>query len=67
MASPPRKGRYKPKNPKKYKGDPRNIIYRSGWERDVMSWLDSRTDVLWWQSEEKCFWYFDQMKKQNRR
>ena len=67
MASPPRKGKYKPKNPQKYKGDPRNIIYRSGWERDVMKWLDDKDNVLWWQSEEKCFWYRDELRKQNRR
>ena len=65
--SVPRKGKYKPKNPEKYRGDPRNIIYRSGWEREVMSWLDTRNDVVWWQSEEKCFWYRDELRKQNRR
>ena len=26
------KGRYKPINPSKYKGNPTNIIYRSSWE-----------------------------------
>ena len=46
------KGRFKPANPQKYKGDPTKIIYRSWWERNVFSWLDKHKDVLWWQSEE---------------
>ena len=29
----PIKSRFKPSNPKKYQGDPNNIIYRSSWER----------------------------------
>jgi len=34
------KGKYRPENPKKYKGDPTNIVYRSLWERKFMrySW-----------------------------
>lgn len=46
------KGFYKPKNPKKYKGDPTNIIYRSWWEYRVMHQLDMESNVIWWQSEE---------------
>lgn len=46
------KGRYKPKHPQKYKGDPSNIIYRSSWELKFMKWCDMRPDVLEWQSEE---------------
>lgn len=45
-------GRYKPKNPKKYKGDPTNIIYRSSWELKLMLRLDSDPNVLEWASEE---------------
>jgi hypothetical protein len=30
------KGKYKPSYPKKYKGDPNNIVYRSLWERKFM-------------------------------
>lgn len=47
-----RKGRFKPLNPQKYKGDPTNIIYRSWWERNVMSYLDRNESVLEWSSEE---------------
>ena len=46
------KGRYKPLNPKKYKGDPTNIIYRSSWERRCMIYFDRTPNILEWQSEE---------------
>ena len=34
------KGIYRPSNPKKYKGDSKNIIYRSLWERKFMNYCD---------------------------
>lgn len=46
------KGRFKPRNPQKYMGDPTNIIYRSGWELKLMMYLDKHPDVLEWGSEE---------------
>ena len=46
------KGKYKPSLPKKYKGDPTNIIYRSLWERKFMQYCDSNANVLEWGSEE---------------
>ena len=46
------KGRYTPKNPKKYKGDYRNIIYRSLWERKFMVYCDNSDNILEWGSEE---------------
>jgi hypothetical protein len=46
------KGWFTPKNPKKYNGDPNNIIYRSSWENRVMKWLDEHPNVIWWNSEE---------------
>jgi hypothetical protein len=48
----PYSGRFLPKNPKKYNGDPSNIIYRSSWEVRVMKYLDDHPNVLWWSSEE---------------
>jgi hypothetical protein len=45
-------GYFKPKNPQKYRGDPTNIIYRSGWELKLMLFLDSHKDILNWGSEE---------------
>ena len=46
------KGRYNPVNPKKYKGNPQNIIYRSLWERKFMVYCDTNDKVLEWGSEE---------------
>jgi|ERR1017187_1283384 hypothetical protein len=45
-------GNYFPKNPKKYKGDPTRIVYRSSWERTVFVKLDTWDNVLQWSSEE---------------
>ena len=44
-------GKFKPKNPKKYIGDPTNIIYRSSWELKLMRFLDEHPDVIEWGSE----------------
>lgn len=46
------KGRFKPKNPEKYKGNPTNIIYRSLWELRFMRHLDSHPSIELWSSEE---------------
>ena len=46
------KGKYQPINPKKYRGDPTNIIYRSLWERKFMVYCDSNENILEWGSEE---------------
>lgn len=45
-------GKYKVKNPKKYKGDPTSVQYRSLWEKYVMMYLDKSTNVVSWSSEE---------------
>ncbi|CAB4162759.1 head completion protein [uncultured Caudovirales phage] len=45
-------GLFKPKNPKKYKGDPTKIVYRSWWEFMYMSELDNDDKVISWGSEE---------------
>lgn len=47
-----KQGYFKPINPSKYRGDPTNIIYRSGWEKLVMISLDKNPNVLEWGSEE---------------
>ena len=46
------KGRFKPKNVHKYRGNPSNIIYRSGYELKFMNWCDKNNDVTAWGSEE---------------
>ena len=46
------KGKYYPSYPRKYKGDPTNIIYRSLWERKFMVYCDKNDNILEWASEE---------------
>ena len=46
------KSRYKPVNPKKYQGNPNNIICRSSWERKFCQWADKKENVISWASEE---------------
>ena len=47
-----KQGKYFPRLPSKYKGNPRNIIYRSSWERKFMLWCDQTPSVQEWGSEE---------------
>ena len=51
------KGKYKPRFPKKYKGNPTKIIYRSSWELKFMRYCDSNQNILEWGSEEFCLPY----------
>jgi len=51
------KGKFSPKNPKKYRGDPTGIIYRSLWELKVMKYLDDNRNILEWCSEEVAIPY----------
>ena len=46
------KGKFKPSNYLKYKGDPTKIIYRSLWELKFMNWCDRNENILEWGSEE---------------
>ena len=46
------KGRFRPKNHKKYKGDPTKVFYRSLWERRFMHYCDNTPSILEWNSEE---------------
>ena len=45
-------GKFIPKNIHKYRGNYRNIIYRSSWELKFMKYCDERINVLEWGSEE---------------
>ena len=51
------KGYFKPRNPNKYKGDPTNIIYRSGLELRLMKFLDEQDNIVKWGSEELAIPY----------
>ena len=51
------KGRYKPVNPKKYRGDYSQVIYRSLWERQTFKWCDENPEILRWSSEELAIPY----------
>lgn len=45
-------GKYQPKKPEKYVGDPTKIFFRSSWELRILNWLDSCDSVLKYTSEE---------------
>ena len=45
------KGRYRVANPKKYRGDIKEVVYRSSWELKFMKWCDYNHNVLEWGSE----------------
>ena len=46
------KGKFKPSNPSKYRGDPTGIVYRSLWELKFMKYCDLNQNILEWGSEE---------------
>ena len=45
-------GLYKPLHPKKYRGNPSRIVYRSLWEKKYMKYCDHTPSILEWGSEE---------------
>ena len=45
-------GLYKPLYPKKYRGNPSRIVYRSLWEKKYMKYCDHTASILEWGSEE---------------
>ena len=45
-------GLYKPLHPKKYRGNPSRIVYRSLWEKKYMKYCDHTSSILEWGSEE---------------
>lgn len=60
-------GRYKPKNLKKYKGDPDKIVYRSSWEKAAFVWCDQNPNIKYWSSEETVIPYRWQVDKKMHR
>jgi len=60
-------GRYKPKNPEKYIGDPTKVYFRSMWERHCMVHFDNSSDIKSWSSEETVIpYYYDVDKRYHR-
>jgi hypothetical protein len=57
------KGRYSPKNPQKYKGNHKDVIYRSLWERKFMVFCDMKESVVAWSSETVVIPYFSPVDK----
>ena len=51
------KGLFKPLNPQKYKGNVKNIVYRSSWEKRFMNYCDKTKEVVEWGSEEFSIFY----------
>lgn len=45
------KGKYRVSNPSKYRGDIKDIVYRSSWELKFMKWCDTNPSVIEWGSE----------------
>ena len=60
-------GKFQPRNPKKYRGDINNIVYRSSYEVRFMKWCDLNDTVLEWGSEEVIVPYFNPMDKKYHR
>jgi len=56
-------GRFHPRNPEKYIGDYKNIIYRSSWELKFMKWCDRSPNILKYGSEEFCIPYYNPVKQ----
>ena len=56
-------GKFKPKNYKKYKGDPKKIFYRSLWERRFMVYCDNNDKIIEWGSEEIIIPYISPVDK----
>ena len=61
------KGKYYPSYPRKYKGDPTNIIYRSLWERKFMVYCDNNPGIINWASEELPIRYYNPIDKKYHR
>jgi len=44
-------GKYKPKVPEKYLGNPDDVVFRSLWELKFMKYCDAQPSILKWSSE----------------
>lgn len=58
------RGRYRPVNESKYRGNINRITYRSMWERRFMLYCDRSPNILKWSSEELHIpYYFEEDSK----
>ncbi len=55
-------GFFRPLNPKKYRGNVKEIVYRSGWEAQMMIYLDATKKIVAWSSEEVIIPYMHPFK-----
>jgi hypothetical protein len=60
-------GKFIPKRPDKYVGDPTNIFFRSSWERKCMIRFDTDPSILKWGSEEVVVPYVNQVDNRKHR
>ena len=60
-------GLYKPSNPRKYRGNPSRIVYRSLWEKKYMKYCDTTPGILEWGSEEIIIPYISPIDKRPHR
>jgi hypothetical protein len=58
-----RQGKFRPRNPQKYGGDPTKIVYRSSYELKFMDYCDLNESVSSWKSEEFCIPYISPIDK----
>lgn len=61
------RGKYRPKNEKKYEGNIETIEFRSLWERQLMKWCDENPDVVKWSSEEVIIPYISPVDRKQHR
>jgi hypothetical protein len=50
-------GKYKPRHPEKYRGNIKDICYRSSFELEFMNWCDNTPSIIEWASEEVAIPY----------
>ncbi len=64
---PTYQGKFTPKNPEKYRGDPKEIVYRSMWEKYCFMWADTNPQVKQWSSEEVVIPYLYEVDRKQHR
>lgn len=60
-------GKYRVRNPDKYRGDFTRVVYRSLWEKACFKWCDQNEKVKYWSSEETVVPYFYEVDKKYHR